>query len=128
MMTPDLADSTSFLKKPKRIPAKASYVSGHPRNEARREPAILESVDVQKLAVKNYHLWRENPSHPSLRFRRRRGAEDRFTIRVGDHYRALGRFNLRDDHVGLDRQPFGVRPTYAFGVRLIVRRLPSDRV
>jgi hypothetical protein len=47
--------------------------------------------EVQNLAVKNYHLWRRNPSHPSLRFRRLQGSEDRFSIRVGDHYRALGR-------------------------------------
>jgi hypothetical protein len=49
--------------------------------------------NIQKLAVKNYHLWRGNPSHPSLRFRRLQGREDRFTIRVGDHYRALGRIS-----------------------------------
>lgn len=47
--------------------------------------------DVQRLAVKNYHLWRRNPGHPSLRFRRLQGSEDRFTVRVGDHYRALAR-------------------------------------
>ena len=47
--------------------------------------------EVQDLAVKNYHLWRRNPNHPSLRFRRLQGGEDRFSIRVGDHYRALGR-------------------------------------
>jgi hypothetical protein len=48
-------------------------------------------VEVQKLAVKNYHLWRQDPRHPSLRFRRLQGSEDHFSIRVGDHYRALGR-------------------------------------
>jgi len=48
-------------------------------------------ADVQKLAVKNYHLWRPNPHHPSLRFHRLKGSEDRFSVRVGDHYRALGR-------------------------------------
>jgi len=48
-------------------------------------------AEVQKLAVKNYHLWRRNPGHPSLRFRRVQGSDDRFSIRVGDHYRALGR-------------------------------------
>ena len=47
--------------------------------------------EVQNLAVKNYRLWRRNPSHPSLHFRRLQGSEHRFTIRVGDHYRALGR-------------------------------------
>jgi hypothetical protein len=45
--------------------------------------------DIQKLAVKNYRLWRSDPQHPSLHFRRLQGT-DRFTIRVGDHYRALG--------------------------------------
>lgn len=51
--------------------------------------------DVQALAVKNYHLWRRDPHHPSLRFRRLQGSADRFSIRVGDHYRALGK--LSDD-------------------------------
>jgi hypothetical protein len=47
--------------------------------------------DIQKLAVKNYHLWRNNPRHPSLRFRPLQGNSDRFSVRVGDHYRAIGR-------------------------------------
>ena len=47
--------------------------------------------EIQKLAVKNYRLWRREPRHPSLRFRRLQGSEDRFTVRIGDHYRALGR-------------------------------------
>jgi len=46
---------------------------------------------VQELAVKNYRLWRRNPQHPSLHFRRLQGSVDRFSVRVGDHYRALGR-------------------------------------
>jgi hypothetical protein len=53
--------------------------------------------EVQDLAVKNYHLGRENPHHPSLRFRRLQGSQKRFSIRVGDHYRALG--NLTDDEM-----------------------------
>ena len=47
--------------------------------------------DVKQLAVKTYRIWREDPSHPSLHFRKLRGSTDRFTIRIGDHYRALGR-------------------------------------
>jgi hypothetical protein len=47
--------------------------------------------DVQKLAVKNYRLWQSDPHHPSLHFRRLQGSPDRFSVRVGDHYRALGR-------------------------------------
>jgi hypothetical protein len=46
--------------------------------------------EVQKLAAKNYRLWRQNPNHPSLQFRRLKGSENRFTIRIGDHYRAIG--------------------------------------
>jgi hypothetical protein len=49
--------------------------------------------EVQNLAVKNYQLWRRNPNHPSLHFRRLQGSEDRFSIRVGDHYRAIGRLS-----------------------------------
>jgi len=44
----------------------------------------------QDLAVKNYRLWVRDPHHPSLRFRRLHGGGERFTIRMADHYRALG--------------------------------------
>lgn len=46
--------------------------------------------DVQELAIRSYELWRRDPRHPSLHFRRLQGTPDRFTVRVGDHYRALG--------------------------------------
>jgi len=54
-------------------------------------------AEVQELAVKKYRLWVQDPSHPSLHFRRLKGSEDRFTIRVGDHYRALAR--VRDNAI-----------------------------
>jgi hypothetical protein len=47
--------------------------------------------DIRDLAVKNYRLWQRDPHHASLHFRRLKGSPDRFTVRVGDHYRALGR-------------------------------------
>jgi hypothetical protein len=50
-------------------------------------------VDIQKLAVKNYRLWCENPNHPSLHFRLLQGSKNRFTVRVGERYRALGRLD-----------------------------------
>jgi hypothetical protein len=53
--------------------------------------------EVQTLAIKTYHLWRVNPNHPSLHFRGLQGGNDRFTVRIGDHYRALGR--QREDTV-----------------------------
>src|SRR3954462_15315697 len=45
--------------------------------------------EIQKLADKQYHLWRQNHRHPSLHFKKLRDSE-RFSVRVGDHYRALG--------------------------------------
>lgn len=56
---------------------------------------LFESLppDVQKLAVRAYDLWRNNPNHPSLHFRRLRGSKHHFTVRIGEHYRALGRLS-----------------------------------
>ncbi|MBU6411092.1 MAG: hypothetical protein KGR98_11960 [Verrucomicrobia bacterium] len=45
---------------------------------------------VRQLAAKNYPLWCDNPSHPSLDFKNLGGGGGRFSVRVGDHYRALG--------------------------------------
>ena len=47
-------------------------------------------ASVQKLAAKNYRLWQDNPQHPSLDFKKLGGRGERFSVRVGDHYRALG--------------------------------------
>jgi hypothetical protein len=42
---------------------------------------------IQKLAVKQYVLWRENPAHPSVQFKK----VGRFwSARVTDNYRVLG--------------------------------------
>ena len=48
------------------------------------------SGPVQQLAAKNYRLWLQNPSHPSLDFKKLGGANERFSVRIGIHYRALG--------------------------------------
>ena len=45
--------------------------------------------DVRRLAIRNYELWRNDPNHPSLRFRKLQGSESRYTVRIGDHHRAL---------------------------------------
>ena len=45
---------------------------------------------AQVLARKNYELWRLNHQHPSLHFKKLKSSEDRFSIRIGDHYRAIG--------------------------------------
>jgi mRNA-degrading endonuclease RelE of RelBE toxin-antitoxin system len=46
---------------------------------------------IQHLAKAKYRLWRENPSHPSLAFKQLHGGNNRFSARIGDHYRAIGR-------------------------------------
>ena len=46
---------------------------------------------IQQLARKTYQRWRQNPAHPSLHYKKLHGGVGRFSIRVGQHYRALGR-------------------------------------
>jgi len=46
---------------------------------------------VQRLARKNHRLWLDDHTHPSLGFKRLKGGSGkRFSIRIGDHYRAIG--------------------------------------
>jgi hypothetical protein len=53
--------------------------------------------EIQKLALKNYRLWQQNQQHPSLAFKKLQGSQTRFSVRVGDHYRALGQ--ITDDGI-----------------------------
>jgi hypothetical protein len=46
--------------------------------------------EIKDLARKNYRLWRNNPSHPSLQFKRVNKKEPIYSVRVGIGYRALG--------------------------------------
>jgi len=45
---------------------------------------------IQRLARKNYKLWRENPAHPSLRFKPVGERMPVYSTRVGIGWRALG--------------------------------------
>ncbi len=45
---------------------------------------------VQTTARKNYLLWKENPSHPSLDFKRAHTRRHIYSVRVGMGWRALG--------------------------------------
>jgi len=47
-------------------------------------------VEIQQLAYKNYLIWQSNPRHPSLRFKSIKSGH--WSVRVGDHYRAIGHF------------------------------------
>jgi hypothetical protein len=43
--------------------------------------------EIQELADKSYALLKANPRHPSLQLKR---IEELWSVRVGQHYRALG--------------------------------------
>src|SRR5207245_1617131 len=45
---------------------------------------------VQRLADRAYAVWSRDPRHPSLRFKPFK--INRWSARLGDHYRAVGRF------------------------------------
>ncbi len=46
---------------------------------------------VQELAKKNFDLFKSDPFHPSLQFKKLAGKRVVWAVRVGDHYRALAR-------------------------------------
>lgn len=46
--------------------------------------------NVKEKARKNYRLWKENPNHPSLQFKRVHPTELIYSVRVGIGWRALG--------------------------------------
>jgi len=45
---------------------------------------------IQKLARKNYKLWKENPSHRSLQFKQVHPNEPYYSVRVASGWRAVG--------------------------------------
>ena len=47
-------------------------------------------AEVRGTARKNYRLWQANAFHPSLHFKAI--GQPNWSARVGDHYRAIGRF------------------------------------
>jgi hypothetical protein len=46
--------------------------------------------EIQEQARRAYRLFRNNPSHPSLRFKKLEQTENVYSVRVGLAYRALG--------------------------------------
>ncbi|HEY4330271.1 MAG TPA: hypothetical protein VGN88_11090 [Phycisphaerae bacterium] len=47
-------------------------------------------VTVQLLARKNYQLWKENPSHPGLQFKRVGRRTESYSVRIGLGWRVVG--------------------------------------
>ena len=52
-------------------------------------------TDIQKRARATYSLFRENPNHPSLRFKKVHATEPVYSARVTLDYRAVGM--IQDD-------------------------------
>lgn len=50
---------------------------------------------VKEQIRKSYQLWRANPRHPGLHFKRIRGQTQIYSVRVGIDWRAVGL--LKDD-------------------------------
>ena len=46
--------------------------------------------EIKERARKSYRLWKKDPYHPSLRFKRVHTREAIFAVRVGRRWRALG--------------------------------------
>lgn len=62
--------------------------------EAFRKAFIVLPEAVRERAREAYRLFREDPSHPGLRFKKVHSREPIYSVRVGLGYRALG---LRED-------------------------------
>ncbi len=45
---------------------------------------------IQRLARKNYRVWKKNPAHPGLEFKCINAAYATYSVRVGIGWRALG--------------------------------------
>lgn len=46
--------------------------------------------EIQARARRAYHLFRDHPEHPSLRFKKVAQLENVYSVRIGLGYRALG--------------------------------------
>ncbi|MDX1945396.1 MAG: hypothetical protein SFU86_08305 [Pirellulaceae bacterium] len=46
--------------------------------------------NIRALADKTYELLQGNPAHPSLHFKKVGQGKQLWSVRIGDHYRALG--------------------------------------
>jgi Txe/YoeB family toxin of Txe-Axe toxin-antitoxin module len=45
---------------------------------------------VRETARKAYHIFAQNPDHPSLRFKKLGGYKDVWSVRINEQYRAVG--------------------------------------
>ena len=97
-------ESERALKKYRRMrkPLAQSFVSVD-SDAMLREDAYWRHFDdlplaVRKLAQGNYELWKKNPNHPSLRFKRIHPDLPVFSFRVGMRHRTVG-IQADDDNI-----------------------------
>ena len=45
---------------------------------------------IQKTAKKNYRLWKHNPQHPSVEFKKLKTSSAVYSVRAGIGWRAVG--------------------------------------
>ena len=57
---------------------------------ARRSKVTQLPEDVRRQAREAYRLFKDNPRHPSLRFKKIDQESNTYSVRIGLGYRALG--------------------------------------
>lgn len=62
-----------------------------------REALAKHPANVRRQATIAYRKFRENPHHPSLRFKKVHASQPIYSARVKDDYRAIGL--VRDDAI-----------------------------
>jgi hypothetical protein len=66
-----------------------------------------QPATVREWARKTYRLWSEEALHPSLHFKKIKGGK--WSVRIGIHYRAVGRFEADGFAWDWDRHSWGIR-------------------
>ncbi|AFY59399.1 hypothetical protein Syn6312_0147 [Synechococcus sp. PCC 6312] len=69
------------------------------RTKRFRQLFLLLPERVQETAQKNYELWKNNPSHPSLEFKEVKPKQKIWSVRVGIGWRALGIMKLEETKI-----------------------------
>ena len=49
--------------------------------------------EIRKQSESAYRTFKKNPSHMGLDFKKLAGTRDLYSVRIGMHYRAIGRLN-----------------------------------
>jgi hypothetical protein len=52
--------------------------------------------EIQTTTRKKFAIWKENPFHPSLKFKCVNASDDIWSVRISRDYRALGVMNKND--------------------------------